>query len=100
MAGRATSGPERMIRGSVVTHRRRCGKPNCRCADGEALHESTVLSYSEGGRTRFVMLPGAEVAAVRAAVERYSAARAKLDAQAETGRAALIARLGAARGKR
>ena len=55
MAGRATSGPERMIRGSVVTHRRRCGKPNCRCADGEALHESTVLSYSEGGRTRFVM---------------------------------------------
>jgi hypothetical protein len=89
-----------MIRGSVVTHRRRCGKPTCRCAAGEAPHESTVLSYSEGGRTRFVMLPGAEVAAVRAAVERYSAARAKLDAQAETGRAALIARLGAARRKR
>jgi hypothetical protein len=47
-----------------------------------------------------VTLPGADVAAVRAAVERYSAARAKLDAQAETGRAALIARLGAARGRR
>lgn len=89
-----------MIRGSVVTHRRRCGKPTCRCADGEALHESTVLSYSEGGRTRFVMLPGSEVAAVRAAVERYAAARANLDAQGEAGRASLIARLGAVRGKR
>ena len=28
---------------------RRCGKPNCRCADGEQLHETTVLSYSEAG---------------------------------------------------
>jgi hypothetical protein len=100
MAGRATSGPERMIRGSVVTHRRRCGKPNCRCADGEALHESTVLSYSEGGRTRFVMLPAAEVAAVRAAVERYAAARATLEASGEAGRATLIARLAARRRER
>lgn len=89
-----------MIRGSVVTHRRRCGKPTCRCAGGGALHESTVLSYSEGGRTRFVMLPAAEVAAVRAAVERYAAARATLDAQGEAGRASLVTRLAAARGKR
>ncbi len=28
-----------MIRGSVV-QRRRCGKANCQCADGEALHEA------------------------------------------------------------
>ena len=83
-----------------MTHRRRCGKPNCRCADGEALHESTVLSYSEGGRTRFVMLPAAEVAAVRAAVERYAAARATLEASGEAGRATLIARLAARRRER
>jgi hypothetical protein len=79
----------RMVRGSVVTHRRRCGKPNCRCATGEELHESTVLSYSEAGRTRFVMLPAGEVAAVRAAVERYRAAQAKLAADGDAGRAAL-----------
>ncbi len=89
----------RMVRGSVVTHRRRCGKPNCRCAAGEELHEATVLSYSEGGRTRFLMLPAAEVAAVRAAVERYRAAQAKLDADGEAGRAALTARLAARRGR-
>jgi hypothetical protein len=82
-----------MVRGSVVVHRRRCGKPTCRCAGGEALHESTVLSYSEQGRTRFVMLPAAQVAAVRAAVERYRTAAAKLEAQGEAGRAALITTL-------
>ena len=85
------------MRGSVVTHRRRCGKPNCRCADGETLHEATVLSYSERGRTRFVMLPATEVAAVRAAADRYRMAQAKLEAEGEAGREALIARLAASR---
>ena len=47
MADPESAGLPRLVRGSVVTHRRRCGKPNCRCADGEALHESTVLSYSD-----------------------------------------------------
>jgi hypothetical protein len=68
-----------MICGSVVVHRRRCGKRNCRCAAGD-LHEASVLSYSERGRTRFVMLPQAEVAAVATAVERYRAAEAELAA--------------------
>lgn len=89
-----------MIRGSVVVHRRRCGKPTCRCAGGEDLHESTVLSYSERGRTRFVMLPPGDVAATRAAVERYRAAQAKLEATGEAGRAALITALDAGRGSR
>jgi len=64
------------------------------------LHESTVLSYSERGRTRFVMLPPDKIAPVRAAVERYRAAQAKLDAQAEAGRAALIERINADRDQR
>jgi len=96
MADRKTPG-SRVVRGSVVTHRRRCGKPNCRCADGETLHEATVLSYSERGRTRFVMLPAAEVPAVRAAADRYRTAQAKLEAEGEAGREALIARLAAGR---
>ena len=41
----------RMIRGSVVVQRRRCGTPSCRCADGQHLHEATVLSYSEAVAT-------------------------------------------------
>lgn len=98
MAGRKEPQGEAMVRGSVVVHRRRCGKPSCHCAHGESLHEAVVLSYSEGGRTRFLMLPPTEVAAVRAAVERYRAERARLDEAAEAGRAALVARLG--RGRR
>jgi hypothetical protein len=89
-----STGLPRLIRGSVVTHRRRCGKPNCRCADGEALHESTVLSYSERGRTRLVRLPADQVAAVRAATERYRVRRQRLEADGQAGLATLIARLG------
>ena len=48
MSSNDSAGAPEMIRGSVVVHRRRCGKPNCRCAGGD-LHEATVLSYSERG---------------------------------------------------
>ena len=82
-----------MVRGTVVTHRRRCGKPNCRCASGEDAHESVVLSYSQDSKTRFLMLPAAEVATVRAATERFRAAKARLDSQADAGLAELVARL-------
>lgn len=87
----------RMVRGSVVLHRRKCGKANCRCAGGVDLHESTVLSYSEGGKTHFVMLPAGEVAAVRAATRRYQQAKARVEDEANAGLEALIARVAAAR---
>ena len=86
-----------MVRGSVVTHRRRCGKPNCRCADGQALHESTVLSYSEGGRSRLLTLPADQVAAVRAATERYRERRQRLEADGQSGLEVLVAWFGADR---
>ncbi len=74
-----------------MTHRHRCGKPTCRCATGENLHESVVLSYSQAGRTRFLMLPTEQVAAVRAATERYRSMKARLQAQADEGLAELVA---------
>ena len=99
MARRETLRVPRVVRGSVVVHRRRCGKTNCRCVDGVELHESTVLSYSEGGRTKFVMLPAAEVAAVRAAAERYRAAKNRVEDQGSAGLAELIAELSARAGR-
>ena len=42
-------GREPLLRGSLYILRRRCGKPNCHCVDGE-LHASTVLSYRGQGR--------------------------------------------------
>ncbi len=103
MVAVATADPARVpkvIRGSVVTHRRRCGKANCRCADGANLHESTVLSYSEGGRTKFVMLPAQDVGAVRAAVERYRAAKSRVEEQGSAGLAELAARLSGIKAER
>ncbi|MGH9055710.1 MAG: DUF6788 family protein, partial [Acidimicrobiales bacterium] len=49
MAGRKQGKVPKVVRGTVLVHRRRCGKPNCRCASGEAAHASTVLSYKEQG---------------------------------------------------
>lgn len=92
MAERAEGGSPRMIRGSVAVQRRRCGKANCRCTDGESLHEATVLSYSEGGRNRTVMLATDQVPVVRAAVARYRAAQVRLESQGNAGLAVLLTR--------
>lgn len=93
MAGRSGGGGARTIRGQVVTHRRRCGKPNCRCTTGTELHEETVFTYSKRSRTVSVSLPAEEVATVRAATERYRRELAALQTAAEAGREELLARL-------
>jgi hypothetical protein len=80
-----------VLHGTVTTFRRRCGKANCRCATGDA-HESPALVYTEGGRTKTLTLNDAEVAEVTAAVARYQAARADLEAAAEAGITDLRAR--------
>jgi len=91
--------PPRLLRGSLVTLRRKCGKAACHCADGEQLHANPALSYSQGGRTRIVALRPGDVAAVARALGRYSAARQKLDADAAAGVQALRAWVAARRGQ-
>jgi hypothetical protein len=56
------------------------------------LHEATVLSYSQDGGSRTVMLSPERITPVWAAVERYRAAQAKLEVQGNAGLAALLAR--------
>jgi len=92
MARGSKSTPEpQLLRGHLFVMRRRCGKPNCRCAAGEP-HESPALAYPEAGRTGTMTLTGADLVEVRAALGRYERARAQLDAQADAGVAALRAR--------
>ncbi len=73
-----------------MVNRRRCGKTTCRCAAGTALHETTVLSYSEAGRTKFLTLRPEQVPTVRAAVSRYRAAQAALEDKANAALAGLV----------
>ncbi|MHB8320359.1 MAG: DUF6788 family protein [Acidimicrobiales bacterium] len=77
-----------MLRGKLTTFRRRCGKPSCRCATGEP-HESPALTYTEGGRTKTLTLSASEVKEVRAALRRYTRAKAQLERSASTGLQAL-----------
>ena len=59
-----------LTKGTVYPLRRRCGKPVCRCTQGE-LHESMVLTASEGGRTRLKSLPEEKVERARDLTRRY-----------------------------
>ena len=83
----------RLLRGSLITIRRKCGKPACRCAGGEP-HASPALSVSLAGRSVTVSLRPDQVPAVAAALARYHKARAELEDQASAGVAALRARPG------
>ena len=86
-----------VLRGSLTTFRRRCGKPTCHCASGEP-HESPALVLTEGGRTKTVTLRDEEVPEVRAALARYQRARDDLEQAAEEGLGVLRARRAARRG--
>ena len=55
---------EAMCPGSLYLLRRRCGKPTCRCQQGE-LHATWVVTRSEAGRARLYRVPVPERAAVR-----------------------------------
>jgi hypothetical protein len=53
-----------LLKGSVYELKTRCGKPSCHSASPEGpLHSSTMLSWSERGRTRLRTLPAGDIAA-------------------------------------
>ena len=71
---------EPLLPGSVYTLKRRCGKPNCRCAQGH-LHHTEVLSYRGGPRLRNVTPRPAELERFKQGTEayrRFRQARARL----------------------
>lgn len=80
-----------VLRGTLTTFRRRCGKPSCRCATGEP-HASPALTFYEDGRTRTMTLRPDEVDEVTAAVARHDDAAEALRAAADAGLAAFRAR--------
>ncbi|MFN0105091.1 MAG: DUF6788 family protein [Bryobacteraceae bacterium] len=58
-----------MFPGSFVERRRKCGKPNCRCADGEQLHQEFLLSVVWEGQPKTFHLSAEIAEQVRAKVE-------------------------------
>ncbi|MGH8896694.1 MAG: DUF6788 family protein [Egibacteraceae bacterium] len=63
LAGRDTD--PRMLPGSLITLRRKCGKANCRCASSAAHETPALKSYSVAGGTKILILAADEVPAGR-----------------------------------
>jgi len=62
-----------VLRGSVVRRSLRCGKPGCRCAEGEG-HRATYFSVTlAGGRTEQISVPPDLVPLVERQVANYRA---------------------------
>jgi len=63
-----------VIKGSVYELKRKCGKPGCKCAQGE-LHSRMVVSASEKGKTILRVIPHGFLGEVQAKVGRYQQLR-------------------------
>ena len=61
---------ERFLRGTLSERSSKCGKPNCRCADGEG-HASLYLVQSQAGKVRQICIPKALQDPVRQAVAEF-----------------------------
>jgi hypothetical protein len=85
-----------LLRGSLITLRRRCGKPSCRCARGQP-HCSPALSFSTKGKTSILTLTPDLLPEVRAALQQYRRQQQSLESQAEAGLRQLARRLQQAR---
>lgn len=62
--------PGPLIRGTLVTRARVCGKSGCHCVRGE-LHVSKALSVGVAGALRQVHVPAGDEVAVADKTERY-----------------------------
>ncbi|MFQ5928004.1 MAG: DUF6788 family protein [Terriglobia bacterium] len=66
---RSLSALREMLPGSFVQRRRQCGKPTCRCADGQQLHDEFLLSVRFEGKPRTFHVPAQMAESVRQRVE-------------------------------
>ena len=58
-----------MLPGSFVERHRQCGKPTCRCADGQQLHHEFLLALRVEGKPRTFHIPAEMAESVRRRVE-------------------------------
>jgi len=76
--------PQAVLRGTLLSQGRRCGKENCRCADGELHGPYTYVSIPQpGGRPHKVYVPAGLLEVVSekvTAAGRFEAALAEITA--------------------
>ncbi|MBW3599945.1 MAG: hypothetical protein KY475_22070 [Planctomycetes bacterium] len=67
-------GRQPMLPASLYTLRRRCGKANCRCAEGH-LHATTVLSYRGGQKPQTITPPTNQIEKLKKITDEYRRVR-------------------------
>jgi hypothetical protein len=70
-----------MLPGSFVERQRACGRPNCRCADGQDLHSQYQISVLMDGKPKALNIPADVADKVREKIEmrhRFDAAAASI----------------------
>ncbi len=67
-----------LIHGTLSLRRRLCGKPNCKCVDGDK-HEGLYLLVRHDGAVRQIYVPEDRRQAVQQWVENYRKARELMD---------------------
>jgi hypothetical protein len=76
---RSLADPETTLQGTLLHQHRRCGKPGCRCADGELHGPYTYLSVGRSaGAARLLYVPAAIADEVGRRVRLTEAAEAGL----------------------
>lgn len=73
---------ERFLHGSLSERIGKCGKPTCRCADGQG-HRSLYLVQSHAGKVRQICVPKPLQDPVRQAVGVYQEMRRLMDEVSE-----------------
>jgi hypothetical protein len=63
-----------VVKGTVYELKRKCGKPGCKCAQGE-LHARMVVSASERGKTQLKAIPRGFLVDTQQRVRRYQELR-------------------------
>jgi hypothetical protein len=71
-----------LLRGSLSVRKIRCGKPNCKCAQGEP-HLSLYLVQSQKGKQRQLYVPKELEGRVRQAVGNYQELQALVEELSE-----------------
>ncbi len=66
------------IVGSLVTIQRRCGNPNCRCAQEGPRHPAHLLTTKVNGKTQAIYVPVERVEEVRQWCRHYRQIKAEI----------------------
>ena len=69
---------ERFLHGTLSERSSKCGKPNCRCVNGEG-HKSLYLVQSHAGKARQICIPKPLQDPVREAVAKYQRMQRLID---------------------